>query len=96
MAEMIEIYLRNTPLMMNEIKSSFKKHDFVKLKRTAHKIKSSFGMMGMNESWQIAEEIEKTDEKNMDEKFLSTQLKRLAELVAGSELELKRELVNLK
>ena len=96
MAEMIEIYLRNTPAMMKEIKSSFKKYDFVNLKRTAHKIKSSFGMMGMNESWQIADEIEKTDEKNFDEKLLNTQLKRLAELVAGSETDLKREIVNLK
>lgn len=96
MAEMIEIYLRNTPMMLKEMKSSFKKHDFEKLKRTAHKIKSSFGMMGMNESLQIANEIELSDEKSSDQDLLKAKLERLAQLVAGSEKELKRELDNLK
>jgi PAS domain S-box-containing protein len=96
MAEMIEIYLRNTPVMLKEIKASFKKHDFEKLKRTAHKIKSSFGMMGMSESLQIADSIEQSDEKNSDQDLLKAKLDRLTELVAGSEKELKRELDNLK
>jgi len=96
MAEMIEIYLRNTPAMLKEMKSSFKKHDFEKLKRTAHKIKSSFGMMGMNESWQIADEIESTDEKNTDEQLLTKKLKKLFELYKISDAELGIELENLK
>lgn len=96
MAEMIEIYLRNTPVMLKDMKTSFKKHDFEKLKRTAHKIKSSFGMMGMNESLKIADEIELMDEKNCDQNLLKVKMERLAELVSGSEKELKRELGNLK
>jgi PAS domain S-box-containing protein len=96
MAEMIEIYLRNTPVMLKEMKSSFKKHDFEKLKRTAHKIKSSFGMMGMNEPLQIADEIELFDEKSNNQNLLKAKLDRLAELVSGSEKELKRELDNMK
>ncbi len=96
MVEMIEIYLRNTPLMLKEMKVSFKKLEFEKLKRTAHKIKSSFGMMGMNEPLQIADEIELVDEKKCDQNLLKVKLERLAELVAGSEKELKRELKNLK
>ena len=96
MAEMIEIYLRNTPLMLKEMKVSFKKLEFEKLKRTAHKIKSSFGMMGMNEPLQIADEIELVDEKNCDQNLLKVKLERLAELIAGSEKELKRELKKLK
>ena len=70
--------------------------EFEKLKRTAHKIKSSFGMMGMNEPLQIADEIELVDEKKCDQNLLKVKLERLAELVAGSEKELKRELKNLK
>jgi PAS domain S-box-containing protein len=96
MVEMIEIYLRNTPVMLKEMKSSFKKHDIDKLKRTAHKIKSSFGMMGMNESLQIADAIEQTDEKNIDQDLLKSKFERLTELVSASEKELKRELHNLK
>lgn len=96
MVEMIEIYLRNTPVMLKEIKSSFKKHDFEKLKRTAHKIKSSFGMMGMIEPLNIAAEIEQSDEKNSDQDLLKSKIDRLSELVSISEKELKRELQFLK
>jgi CheY-like chemotaxis protein len=96
MSEMIEIYLRNTPAMLKEMKSSFRKNDFEKMKRTAHKIKSSFGMMGMTEPWQIADEIERTEEKDVDEKLLKSKLQKLSLLVSNSETELKRELQNLK
>ncbi|MGE3823533.1 MAG: response regulator, partial [Bacteroidia bacterium] len=96
MAEMIEIYLRNTPAMLKEMKISFKKHDFEKLKRTAHKIKSSFGMMGMNEPLQIADSIEQSDEKNTDQDIMKLKIERLTELISVSEKELKRELQNLK
>ena len=82
--------------MLKEMKVSFKKLEFEKLKRTAHKIKSSFGMMGMNEPLQIADEIELVDEKNCDQNLLKVKLERLAELIAGSEKELKRELKKLK
>ena len=82
--------------MLKEMKVSFKKLEFEKLKRTAHKIKSSFGMMGMNESLQIANEIELSDEKSSNQDLLNAKLERLAQLVAGSENELKRELDNLK
>lgn len=96
MAEMIEIYLRNTPVMLKEMKSSFKKHDIEKLKRTAHKMKSSFGMMGMNEPLQIADAIEQLNEKNIDQDFLKSKIERLSELVSVSEKDLRRELQNLK
>lgn len=96
MMEMIEIYLRNTPVMMKEIKTAFKKQDFEKLKRTAHKIKSSLGMMGMSEAWQLAEDVERTNEKNTDEKKLRETLTRLAEMIEASQSELALELKALK
>ncbi len=96
MAEMIEIYLRNIPVMLKEMKNSFRENDFEKLRQTAHKIKSSFGMMGMNEAWQIADEMEQTIEKIIDENLLKTKLEKLAEFISISEVELKQELQNLK
>jgi len=53
-------------------------------------------MMGMNESWQIADEIESTDEKNTDEQLLTKKLKKLFELYKISDAELGIELENLK
>ncbi|MCG3166943.1 MAG: Sensor histidine kinase RcsC [Bacteroidia bacterium] len=96
MAEMIEIYLRNTPSMLKELKSSFKKQDFETLKRMAHKLKSSLGMMGMNESLTIADSIEHFDESNVDQSILKLQIERLSDLISASLNELKKELQKLK
>lgn len=95
MAEMIEIYLRNTPEMMKEMKASFKKRQLDNVKRIAHKLKSSFGMMGMNSSWQLADEIESIDEKTVAEEVLKEKLSKLSDLVKASERALQTELQNL-
>ncbi len=96
MAEMIEIYLRNTPIMLLEMTNSFTRHDIEKLKQTAHKIKSSLGMMGMSDAWHLAEEIEKTGEKSFNKNSLEEKLKKLSEFITASETELKQELKKLR
>ena len=48
MAEMIQVYLRQTPPLITSMKQSFKDKDWQMLKATIHKMIPSFSIMGIN------------------------------------------------
>jgi len=57
--EMIEIFLRDIPTAMKDIKVFFQAMDYQEVCNVAHRIKSNFGMFGMTKEKEIALTIEK-------------------------------------
>lgn len=91
--EMISMYLKQTPILINAISQSYIQKDFETLKLTIHKLLPSFSIVGIDEKYyEIA--------KKIDSNFPSTQIKtwiiRLENICNQAIEELKTELNNLK
>ncbi len=71
--EMIELYLNQTPIELEILNKAIEREDFAGVKATAHKLKSSFSLMGVNENgilpWLEKQAVLKTETVQFAEKF---------------------------
>jgi CheY-like chemotaxis protein len=91
--EMINLYLKQTPILMHSISESYVQKDFETLKASIHKLLPSFSIVGIDIQYsELAKKIEK--------EITSPQLKNWIEKIVNScnqaIEELKMELYNLK
>ena len=97
MTEMIEVYLKQTPPLLNSMKQSFKDKDWKLLKATAHKIIPSFAIMGINPQYEdLAKKIQEYAEKLDQAVELNDMVLQLEKVCLQSFVELEDELINLK
>ena len=97
MTEMIEVYLKQTPPLLNSMKQSFRDKDWKLLKATAHKIIPSFAIMGINTQYEdLAKKIQEYAEKLDHALELNDMVLQLEKVCLQSFVELENELINLK
>lgn len=97
MIEMISLFLEQTPILINSMKSSFSNKDWQMLQASVHKIIPSFSIMGISEDFEMMakqiKEYAQTMEKTIGIPILLTQIENVC-TQAYSELEI--ELIKLK
>lgn len=59
MLEMMELFLDQTPPLVDNLESAFEKSDWRSMAETAHKMKPTFTYMGIDEAFEISIELEK-------------------------------------
>jgi CheY-like chemotaxis protein len=97
MTELITVYLKQTPPLVNTLKKSFLDKDWHLLYATIHKMIPSFSIMGMSpEIAQVAHEIQELASKLELSKDLDKLIFQIENACNHSFRELKIELKNLK
>jgi signal transduction histidine kinase/DNA-binding response OmpR family regulator len=91
--EMMQLYMNNIPLAINQIKSSIKASDIYNIKTEVHKLKSSFGLFGVETGTELVEKIEHSIVKNIPLKSWNDLVLQLIELCKQTLLELEVEMI---
>ena len=91
--EMINLYLKQTPLLISTISESYIQKDFETLKSTIHKLLPSFSIVGIDDKYL---ELAKKIESNITSPQLKNWVLKLENTCNQAILELKTELKNLK
>jgi CheY-like chemotaxis protein/HPt (histidine-containing phosphotransfer) domain-containing protein len=95
-AEMINVYLEETPQLLNRMKQSIRNKDFQGLRAAAHSIIPSFSTMGMDEKYTaLAKTIQEQATKKEDLQGIQDNLSRLEKVCESAFKELKQDLVAL-
>jgi CheY-like chemotaxis protein len=78
MKELVELFLSQTPLLIDQMNRDFEAGDIEGMKVAVHTLKPTLSYVGMHQSMELASTIEKmADEKSPDIKQLETDLDRL-------------------
>lgn len=94
--EMIEMFLNKTPVALEEMQACFEQQKWEELRQIAHRIKPSFGYIGLPATQQSLGEIERLSEETGQSPKLA-QLMVLVESVSRSAFnQLEKELVSLR
>ena len=91
MKELLTIFIRENLLRINTIKACQDSKNWKELKRTAHKIKSSFALIGMMQHRALAEELEQVagDDRVCTDKLIVKLLKACQEAIDHVQKKLK-------
>jgi|GEM_PF-2019090 len=84
----IRMYLESTPKNLGKLKKSLEEKDFINVKNTAHVLKTHLKYMGMKETAQIAENIEKKCNGGYEIKDLQSLLSSMENMCIASYSEL--------
>jgi CheY-like chemotaxis protein len=96
-AEMIQVYLEETPQLLKAMKQSLQNQDWEKLRAAAHSIIPSFSTMGMSEEYaELAKAIQEQAEKKEDPEKIKLMLQKIGRVCEEAYAELKQELSVLK
>ncbi|MCE3260586.1 MAG: histidine kinase, partial [Bacteroidetes bacterium] len=96
-AEMIKVYLEETPQLIDAMKSALEKKDWPALKAAAHSIIPSFSTMGMKDDYtEMAKTIEELALKKEQPEKVSELLTKIDEICKRAYSELQKEVVALK
>lgn len=87
--EMIEMFLNKTPQALEKLNSSYHEKNWDEMKQIAHRIKPSFGYIGLPDTQKMLAEIEKLSEEH-------TNPERMAELVEEVQVVSKSVFVQLQ
>lgn len=95
-AEMIELFLKSTPESIKQMKEAISAANWKTVGGVAHKLKTSFSFVGMENMVQLSREIQDAglESKNIEE--IPRMVEELADYYLKSEVELKKELEELK
>ena len=91
--EMINLYLKQTPLLINSLSKSYNEKNFDTLKASIHKLLPSFSIVGIDDKYL---ELAKKIENNINSSQLKNWIKKLENACNQAIEELKTELKNLK
>jgi HPt (histidine-containing phosphotransfer) domain-containing protein len=97
MMEMIELYLEQTPVLMNAIKKSLTEKDWDALHAAAHKMIPSFSIMGISKEYEVlAKQIQEYNGKTNELKKIQELALQLEQVCNQACTELKEEYNTLK
>jgi len=97
MAEMIAIYLEQTPAAVSRMKHSLIHKDWNSLRASVHKMIPSFSIMGINPKFEsIAKRLQELAEKGQDIGELKELVSQLEKVCSKACVELEEELINIK
>jgi CheY-like chemotaxis protein len=91
--EMINLYLKQTPLLISSLSTNYNEKDFDTLKASVHKLLPSFSIVGIDDKYL---ELAKKIESNINSSQLKNWIKKLENACNQAIEELKTELNNLK
>ncbi len=94
--EILEMIITEIPKSAEELQDSFNKMDWEKVKFLAHKMKPSFGLIGVKSAETLMQRIEKNAAESPDPLLLKEMIDQTGATVHACILELQRELLNLK
>lgn len=96
-AEMIHVYLEETPQLIKTMKQSLEKKDWESLRAAAHSIIPSFATIGMSEDWsEMARNIQDMASKKENPEEIKKMLQKIGRVCEDAYAELKHELTVLK
>jgi PAS domain S-box-containing protein len=96
-AEMINLYLEQTPVLINEIKMSLKSEDWLLLQAAVHKIIPSFAIVGMNPDFEkMAKKLHELATLQHQKTDIASIVNDLEHALLGACNELKEELSSIK
>jgi CheY-like chemotaxis protein len=90
--ELLEIYMKDLPIMVNEIDLAVKDSDLKKLKFFAHKLKGSMVTLGVESVTNICTELENAAERNSADDIIFDHNKKLKKCIA----QVLREIADLR
>ena len=93
--EMIEYYLSQVPVVRQDLLKYQEQKDWFALGETAHKAKSSFKFMGIQQLSDQAKELEDICREQPDEKHINELLMSIEALIIPSSEQLRLELVRI-
>lgn len=94
--EMIEMFLNKTPQAISEMHDHFKNKNWDEFKKVAHRIKPSFGYMGMSEIQTALSKVELMNEKELREPEVDELLMEIESRTTQAYAQLRSELTTLK
>ena len=94
--EMIEMFLNKTPEAISEMHSHFRNKNWEEFKKVAHRIKPSFGFMGMQEIQQALSKVELMSDTELREPEVDELLVEVETRTAQAYSQLRSELSILK
>lgn len=96
-AEMIKVYLEETPQLLGSMRESLEKRDYDTLKAAAHSILPSFSTMGISEEYTtLTKTIQDYAVKKENPDKIDALLKRLEAICNKAYQELQQEIVSLE
>lgn len=97
MAEMISLYLQQTPDLISEMKKSFEDKDWHTLQETVHKMIPSFSIVGISKNFEeMAKKIQDYASKQFQEDSILEMVLQLENICVQACFELEEELANIK
>ena len=95
-AELIELFLSTTPLMVADLKRCYKTNDWNALRKVAHKLKSNLHTMGIEETYSSIAKLETLPENDIEIEKIGLLVEKIDKVVELSYQELNEELKTLK
>ena len=77
--EVLELFLGTTPTMLQQMDAALLEEDWTSLQQKAHKLKSSFGILQMNELLRLSQALEDLARSGSDRDGMAKGLKQLIE-----------------
>ena len=94
--EMIESFLKSTPDSITKMKEAIAEANWKMVGVVAHKLKTSFSFVGMENMVQLSREIQDAGLEAQNIEEIPRMIEELADYYLKSEVELKKELEELK
>lgn len=95
-AEMINLFLENSPLMLKNLNAFYEEGDFKKLSAEAHKYKPTLSYMGMENAKEILVEIEESAKSKTNTDQILEKIRFLEEQCNQAKFELTEALKQIK
>ncbi len=93
--EMLELFLENIPNDLKELNLFCEKNDVENIRKTAHRLKSSVRLFGLNQVGEILQKMETLSEENSTKNKLETLARQVNQLMEHELELLGKELVLL-
>ncbi len=94
--EMIEMFLNKTPVALEKMQESFQQQNWEELKQIAHRIKPSFGYIGLPETQKMLAEIEKLSDEHTNPERVKELVGEIQEVGKSVFVQLKTALTGMK
>ena len=95
MAEMITLFLKQTPTNVSSLVLYLQQHDWENLKKLAHKMTSGVALMGIKDLQNFLTELQTYPKKQIDTDLLSLKVSELNNIYQKATSELQKELFGL-
>ena len=89
--QMVSLFIEQTPVAIGQMENAYKLHDWNNLRAVAHKMKPSFGFMGIEALKGLIAELEDDAEKGQNEKEMGEKISRVREVCTQAIAELQAE-----